>query len=87
MAKKKKDKTKDPHGAVTADPQGAGQPHGPGTASRKKRKDNEREMRHQHGELVAIQEWVKATGAKICIFFEGRDTAGKGGRSSASPSE
>lgn len=32
-----------------------------------------------HGELVALQEWVRATGAKICIVFEGRDTAGKGG--------
>ncbi|NEN05442.1 polyphosphate kinase 2 [Diaminobutyricibacter tongyongensis] len=31
------------------------------------------------GELVALQEWVKATGTKICIVFEGRDTAGKGG--------
>jgi polyphosphate kinase 2 len=30
-------------------------------------------------ELVKLQEWVKATGAKICIVFEGRDTAGKGG--------
>ena len=38
-----------------------------------------------HGELVAMQEWVKASGAKICIVFEGRDTAGKGARSSASP--
>jgi len=28
---------------------------------------------------VAMQEWVKATGAKICVAFEGRDTAGKGG--------
>ena len=36
-------------------------------------------MRRLHGELVAMQEWVKATGAKICIVFEGRDTAGKGG--------
>ncbi len=32
-----------------------------------------------HGELVAMQEWVKATGAKVVIVFEGRDTAGKGG--------
>ena len=32
-----------------------------------------------HGELVALQEWVKSSGAKICIVFEGRDTAGKGG--------
>jgi polyphosphate kinase 2 len=44
-----------------------------------KRKPYEREMRRLHGELVAMQEWVKATGAKICIVFEGRDTAGKGG--------
>jgi len=42
-------------------------------------------MRRLHGELVAMQEWVKASGAKICIVFEGRDTAGKGARSSASP--
>jgi polyphosphate kinase len=30
-------------------------------------------------ELVKLQEWVKATGAKVCIVFEGRDAAGKGG--------
>src|SRR5262245_31691539 len=44
-----------------------------------KRKEYEREMRRLHGELVALQEWVKASGAKICIVLEGRDTAGKGG--------
>src|SRR5262250_767674 len=44
-----------------------------------KRKKYEREMRVLHGELVAMQEWVKASGAKICVVFEGRDTAGKGG--------
>jgi len=44
-----------------------------------KTKDYEREMRRLHGELVAMQEGVKATGAKVCIVFEGRDTAGKGG--------
>jgi polyphosphate kinase 2 (PPK2 family) len=44
-----------------------------------KRKDYEREMRRLHGELVAMQKWVKASGAKLCIVFEGRDTAGKGG--------
>jgi polyphosphate kinase 2 len=44
-----------------------------------KRKEYEREMRKLHGELVAKQEWVKRSGAKICIVFEGRDTAGKGG--------
>ena len=30
-------------------------------------------------ELVKLQAWVKATGAKVCIVFEGRDAAGKGG--------
>jgi polyphosphate kinase len=44
-----------------------------------KRKAYERELRSLHGELVAMQEWVKASGAKVCILFEGRDTAGKGG--------
>ena len=44
-----------------------------------KRKTYERELRRLHGELVAMQEWVKASGAKICVVFEGRDTAGKGG--------
>jgi len=32
-----------------------------------------------HIELVKMQEWVKATGAKVCVIFEGRDAAGKGG--------
>jgi polyphosphate kinase 2 len=48
-------------------------------AAKMKRKPYEAELRVLQGELVAIQEWVKATGAKICIVFEGRDTAGKGG--------
>ncbi len=47
--------------------------------TRMKRKAYEKELRRLHGELVALQEWVKATGAKICVVFEGRDTAGKGG--------
>ena len=44
-----------------------------------RRRDYEAELRMLQGELVAMQEWVKATGAKVCIVFEGRDTAGKGG--------
>ena len=44
-----------------------------------KRKDYEAELEILQGELVAMQEWVRATGAKVCIVFEGRDTAGKGG--------
>jgi polyphosphate kinase 2 len=46
---------------------------------RMKEKPYQRELRRLHGELVAMQDWVKDTGAKICIVFEGRDTAGKGG--------
>ena len=44
-----------------------------------KRKEYEGELRVLHGELVAMQEWIKESGAKICVVFEGRDTAGKGG--------
>jgi polyphosphate kinase 2 len=44
-----------------------------------RRKEYEQRLRTLHGELVAMQEWVKASGAKICVVFEGRDTAGKGG--------
>ncbi len=44
-----------------------------------KNKPYQHELRRLHGELVAMQEWVKATGAKVCVVFEGRDTAGKGG--------
>jgi polyphosphate kinase len=50
-----------------------------GPPRKMKRKEYEREMRLLHGELVAMQEWVKTSGARICIVFEGRDTAGKGG--------
>jgi polyphosphate kinase 2 len=37
------------------------------------------ELKRLQVELVKLQEWVKATGAKVCVLFEGRDTAGKGG--------
>jgi polyphosphate kinase 2 len=53
--------------------------HGAGPQPKMKRKEYEAQMAILHGELVAMQEWVKASGAKICIVFEGRDTAGKGG--------
>ena len=44
-----------------------------------KRKDYDKEMERLHGELVALQRWVVDKGVKICIVFEGRDGAGKGG--------
>jgi polyphosphate kinase 2 len=43
------------------------------------RKEYETELRTLHAQLVAMQQWVKASGAKICVVFEGRDSAGKGG--------
>ena len=42
-------------------------------------KDYAKEMKKLHVELVKLQEWVKLKGLKICIVFEGRDGAGKGG--------
>jgi polyphosphate kinase len=44
-----------------------------------KGKDYNRELKKLHVELVKLQEWVKHKGLKICIVFEGRDGAGKGG--------
>jgi polyphosphate kinase 2 len=46
---------------------------------RMKRKDYDRELAKLQVELVKLQEWVKQKGIKICIVFEGRDGAGKGG--------
>ena len=42
-------------------------------------KEYEAELFKLQIELVKLQEWVKATGARIVIIFEGRDAAGKGG--------
>ena len=42
-------------------------------------KEYERELKKLHVELVKLQDWVVAKGLKVCIVFEGRDTAGKGG--------
>ncbi len=39
----------------------------------------EKQLRLLQLELVALQEWVKRTGERIVIVFEGRDAAGKGG--------
>lgn len=37
------------------------------------------EMKRLQVELVRLQAWVKSSGARIAILFEGRDAAGKGG--------
>jgi len=46
---------------------------------RLKGKDYDKELKRLHGELVKLQQWVVAKGLKVCIVFEGRDGAGKGG--------
>jgi polyphosphate kinase len=67
--KEKKDKQK----PALATPEGQAAP------TKMKNKDYEREMFKLQTELVKLQEWAKATGARVVIIFEGRDAAGKGG--------
>ena len=52
---------------------------GPGERPRMKNKEYLAELRKLQVELCHVQEWAKATGARIILVFEGRDTAGKGG--------
>jgi polyphosphate kinase 2 len=42
-------------------------------------KEYEKKLRELHVELVKLQEWVKHKALKVCVLFEGRDGAGKGG--------
>ena len=44
-----------------------------------KNKKYEKELKRLHEELVKVQLWVVEKGLKVCILFEGRDGAGKGG--------
>src|SRR5262245_47567258 len=44
-----------------------------------KRKDYEKELQKLQGKLCVLQEWVKHSGQRVIIVFEGRDAAGKGG--------
>ena len=50
-----------------------------GRKGKLKARQYEKELARLHVEVVKLQEWVKAKGVKICIVFEGRDGAGKGG--------
>src|SRR3954464_12676978 len=43
------------------------------------RKEYERELAKLHLELVKLQYWIKQSGARVVLLFEGRDAAGKGG--------
>jgi polyphosphate kinase 2 (PPK2 family) len=48
------------------------------------RRNYERQKYRLQVELLKLQAWVKETGQKVVILFEGRDAAGKGAPSSAS---
>jgi polyphosphate kinase 2 len=50
-----------------------------GAGGKLKRKDYDKELAQLHVELVQLQRWAVNTGAKVCVIFEGRDGAGKGG--------
>ena len=76
MAKKKKKKKgkKKNHTVVSVEGEVTGEPK-----PKMKRKEFEKELKKLQGELVKMQQWVVATGAKVAVVFEGRDSAGKGG--------
>ena len=50
-----------------------------GTQEKLKRKVYNKHLEKLHGELVKLQQWVQHEGLRVCIVFEGRDGAGKGG--------
>ena len=47
--------------------------------SKLKRKEYEKTLRELQTELCFLQDWVRKTGERIILVFEGRDAAGKGG--------
>jgi polyphosphate kinase len=51
----------------------------PDTSGPMKAKDYDKALKKLHVELVRLQQWVQHKGLKVCILFEGRDGAGKGG--------
>ena len=51
----------------------------PQTNGKLKRDDYDRELARLHVGLVKLQQWVAHKGLKVCIIFEGRDGAGRGG--------
>jgi polyphosphate kinase len=66
MAKDEKKKNHEADGSTAA-------------SGKMKRKEFEKELANLQVELTRLQAWVKDTGARVIVIFEGRDTAGKGG--------
>jgi len=56
-----------------------GKPVGAPEGGKLKGKVYEKELARLHAELVKLQMWIVAEGQKVCVVFEGRDGAGKGG--------
>jgi polyphosphate kinase 2 len=77
MSKKSKKKNKDAHD-LAVDSTDKKNPSKDGNQKLGK-KEYEAELFKLQVELVKLQDWVKKTGARIVILFEGRDAAGKGG--------
>jgi polyphosphate kinase 2 len=72
MSKKQKEKKK-------AKEQASRETDAAGGRVKLKRKEYEKELEKLQIELVKLQAWVKHSGARIVVVFEGRDAAGKGG--------
>jgi polyphosphate kinase 2 len=84
MAKKNVERKVEAKGNVKKDKGGAAKagPDKQSTSTLDKtlsNKDYNRELKKLHAELVFLQQWVVEKGLKVCIVFEGRDGAGKGG--------
>jgi polyphosphate kinase len=75
---KKKDKVKHSRADNFLESDKSNEPDGSDT-TKITRKDYDKKLTKLHVKLVKLQEWVRHEGQKVCIIFEGRDGAGKGG--------
>ncbi|MFN8105046.1 MAG: polyphosphate kinase 2 [Acidimicrobiia bacterium] len=64
---------------VKSDSSEAGGAHTPWEATKMTERHYQHELEGLQRELVKLQEWVRHDGIKVCVLFEGRDAAGKGG--------
>ncbi len=76
MGKKKSDKSKPVVASADVQTEGGAEA---AAVTAMSAKQYTRELKKLHVELVKLQEWVEQKGLKICMLFEGRDGAGKGG--------
>jgi len=83
---KKKKKSSEPYATVLAEAKEAAavQQYWPTTGESKRREPSKHykyidELAYLQFELIKLQEWVRLNGLKVCVLFEGRDAAGKGG--------